>query len=197
MPHDGVGRDRVVQRRGRISTDQSEMRKSGDHGIRIDERRHPARRQRAGARGGLGRTSPPSRAVSLVVAGGAGAVIPMGSARSRGRPALEPGQLLQRGDHEPRVGRSSACDRARRAARRLAHGVCAGVDAQHERSMGGRVGQHEPAIARAQVHRRRGMGRGDIGQLADVHLGEAASGEQTHRPIIRSVHPSRPARIGP
>ena len=46
--------------------------------------------------------------------------------------------------------------------------------------MGGRVGKHEPAIARAQVHRRRGMRRGDIGQLADVHLGEAASGEKTH-----------------
>jgi hypothetical protein len=50
--------------------------------------------------------------------------------------------------------------------------------------MGGGMGQHETAITGAQVHRRRRVRRGDIGQLADVHLGEVASGQETHGPMI-------------
>ena len=48
--------------------------------------------------------------------------------------------------------------------RRLAHGIGAGIDTQHElvRVLAG-MGQYETAIAGTQVHRRRGMRRGEIG----------------------------------
>jgi hypothetical protein len=35
-----------------------------------------------------------------------------------------------------------------------------------------------------QIERHRVAAGGEIGQLADVHLGEAASGEQTHGRIV-------------
>jgi hypothetical protein len=31
------------------------------------------------------------------------------------------------------------------------------------------------------------MGRDEIGQLADVHLGEAASGQDAHGPMVRQA----------
>jgi proline-specific peptidase len=46
------------------------------------------------------------------------------------------------------------------------------------------VGHDEPTVTGSQVHRRRGVGRGEIGQLADVHLGEAAPGQDAHEPMI-------------
>jgi hypothetical protein len=61
----------------------------------------------------------------------------------------------------------------------------AGIDTEHQPLGVGRgVGQHEPAVTGAQVDRRRGMGRGGIGQLADVHLGEVASSQETHERMI-------------
>jgi len=65
------------------------------------------------------------------------------------------------------------------------HRVWAGVDAQDESVAVSRgVSQNEAAVAGPQVHRHRGVGRGEIGQLTDVHLGQAASGEQSHAEII-------------
>jgi hypothetical protein len=74
----------------------------------------------------------------------------------------------------------------------------AGIDTEHQPLGVGRgVGQHESAITGAQVDRRRGMGRGDIGQLADVHLGEAASSQETHGPMIPArAHGLTAARSG-
>ena len=60
-----------------------------------------------------------------------------------------------------------------------------GVDAKDEPiRVGSRVGQHEPTVTGAKVHRRRGVRRGDIGQLTDVHLGQAASRQESHEPMI-------------
>jgi hypothetical protein len=46
------------------------------------------------------------------------------------------------------------------------------------------MGEHEPAVTGSQVHRRRGVRRDEIGQLTDVHLGQASSGQHAHGPMI-------------
>jgi hypothetical protein len=62
----------------------------------------------------------------------------------------------------------------------------AGVHADHQ-LVGPRrcAGEHEMPVPGPQIERHRAAARGEIGQLADVHLGEAASGQQTHGRILR------------
>jgi hypothetical protein len=60
------------------------------------------------------------------------------------------------------------------------------VGTHHELiGVSGRLREDEPAITRTKVDRRRRMGGGQIGQLADVHLCQATSVDESHGRIIR------------
>ena len=53
----------------------------------------------------------------------------------------------------------------------------AGVDGEHQLvRVIGRAGEDKPAVPRTQVDGDRAVRSGQIRQLADIHLGEAASG---------------------
>jgi hypothetical protein len=95
------------------------------------------------------------------------------------------GEGLERGYDKSGVGLAATSCGSGRSAGSLRHAVGVRVDAEHE-SLGvrGRVSQHEPAVTGSQVHRRRGVRRDEIGQLTDVHLGQASSGQHAHGPMI-------------
>jgi hypothetical protein len=109
------------------------------------------------------------------------------------------GQRLERGHREASVWKTSAAVSPGGASRCLDHGIGVGVDANHQPiGVGSGMGQHESAVTGSQVHRRRGVCRGELGQLADVYLDESASGQESHDAIIGRAepvgHPSRSNR---
>ena len=82
-----------------------------------------------------------------------------------------------------------------RAPRGIAHRLVARVDGEHQHGWArGRSVQDVASVTRTQVHGDRRVRGGQVGQLADVNLGEATSGDESHEPIIPSLPAERNER---
>ena len=103
-------------------------------------------------------------------------------------------QLLHSRRDEARVRQSALSGRSRGTTRGIAHGLVARVDGEHQLvRMISRLVQDVASITRTQVDRDGRVRGGKVGQLADVHLGEATSSHESHEPIIP---PPRAGRTG-
>jgi hypothetical protein len=81
-----------------------------------------------------------------------------------GEPVKLGGEGLERGYDKSGVGLAATSCGSGRSAGSLRHAVGVRVDAEHESlRVRGRVSQHEPAVTGSQVHRRRGVGRDELG----------------------------------
>jgi hypothetical protein len=109
-----------------------------------------------------------------------------------GKAAQLCGQLCQSGGDEPGVRQAATVRRSRRTAGCLAHRGMARIDGEHQ--LGGMLGrpmQDVTSVTRTQVDRDTRVRGGQVGQLADVHLGEATASQESHAPTIPPLRVER------